>query len=125
MTENAGLLPGIEALRTELLNTLAPMQARLDRMQDTLAPMQAQLDGMPLLHRNLTTTQSEVRMLTAAFNDFAKTNVTKGEIDALHADVNRVEAENATLAVRMETAEAADPRASTYGRSAQLNPIGG
>jgi hypothetical protein len=44
-------------------------------------------------------------MLRAAFNDFARTNVTAGEIEALHADVNRVQAENAELAARLATVE--------------------
>ena len=90
---------------TVLQNRLSPMQADLNALRHDMTPVRAHLDGMPLLHRNLTTTQNEVRMLAAAFNDFALTSVTKGEIEALHADVNRVQAENAALAVRMETAE--------------------
>jgi hypothetical protein len=46
-----------------------------------------------------------VRALKAAFNDFALTNVTTGEIEALHADVNRVQAENAELERRIVTLE--------------------
>jgi chromosome segregation ATPase len=91
------------------LELLAAINANLAafrmEVQNALAPMRAQLDGMPLLHRNLTTTQNDVRMLASAFNDFALTNVTKGEIEVLHTELNRVQAENATLAVRMETAE--------------------
>ena len=49
--------------------------------------------------------QQETRALRAAFNDFARTNVTAGEIEALHADVNRVQAENAELAARLATVE--------------------
>jgi hypothetical protein len=46
-----------------------------------------------------------MRMLSAAFNDFALTNVTKGEIEALHTDVNLVQAENTDLAVKVATLE--------------------
>jgi hypothetical protein len=34
-----------------------------------------------------------MRSLRAAVNDFARTNATVGEIEALHADVNRMQAE--------------------------------
>jgi predicted nucleic acid-binding Zn-ribbon protein len=104
----AALQQGISPMQTALSalqQGVTPMQAALSALQQNVAPMRAQLDGMPLLHRNLTTTQNDVRMLASAFNDFALTNVTKGEIEVLHTELNRVQAENATLAVRMETAE--------------------
>lgn len=43
--------------------------------------------------------------MRAAFNDFARTNVTVGEVEALHADVNPVQAENAELQARLATVE--------------------
>jgi len=49
--------------------------------------------------------QQDVRSLRAAFNDFARTNVTAGEVEAFHADVNRVQAENAELQGRLATVE--------------------
>ena len=74
-------------------------------IQADLAATRARLDGLPLINRTVTVIQQEVRALKAAFNDFALTNPTAGEIEALHSDVNRVQAENAELQVRMETAE--------------------
>jgi hypothetical protein len=70
-----------------------------------LRPMRAQLDGLPLINRTVTVIKQEVRALKAAFNDFALTNPTSGEIEALHADVNRVQAENAELAAKVATLE--------------------
>lgn len=70
-----------------------------------LAPIRAQLDGLPLLNRKLTVIEQQVRMLKSAFNDFAMTNVTRGEIEALHDDVNRVQAEHSALSVRITTLE--------------------
>ena len=103
-----------EIVRAELapmrvqLDGLAPMRAQLDG----LAPMRAQLDGLraqfdglPLINRTVTVIQQEVRALRAAFNDFALTNPTTGEIEALHTDVNRVQAENAELSARVMTLE--------------------
>jgi hypothetical protein len=95
-------------LRTELADVQADIravQADTRALRADVTPMRAHLDGMPMLQRNLTVTQQEVRALKAAFNDFALTNPTVGEIDALHSDVNRVQAENAELAVKVATLE--------------------
>ena len=98
----------LETLRSEL----APLRGQLDDLRSDLAsldakvaPMRAQLDGLPLINRSLTVLQQETRALRAAFNDFARTNVTAGEIEALHVDVNRVQAENAELQTRLATIE--------------------
>jgi hypothetical protein len=77
----------------------------LAELRTELAPMQAQLDGLPLIGRTVTAMQQDLRALRAAFNDFALTNVTAGEIQALHTDVNRVQAENAELERRIATLE--------------------
>jgi len=74
-------------------------------LRHELEPIRAKLDGLPFIHRTLTTLQQEMRALKAAFNDFARTNVTVGEIEALHADVNRVQTEGSELATRITTLE--------------------
>jgi hypothetical protein len=74
-------------------------------LRQELAPILAKLDGLPLLNRSFTVLRQDMRDLRAAFNDFARTNVTAGEIEVLHADVNRVQAENAELAARLATVE--------------------
>ncbi len=84
---------------------LGGLDARLVDLDAKVAPMRAQLDGLPLINRSLTVLQQDTRALRAAFNDFARTNVTAGEIEALHADVNRVQAENAELQTRLATIE--------------------
>ena len=70
----------LETLRAEL----APMRAELAAIRAEQAPMRAALDGLPLINRALTVLQQETRALKGAFNDFARTNVTAGEIEALH-----------------------------------------
>jgi hypothetical protein len=87
--------------RDDLRAELAPLRAQLDG----LPLIRAQLDGLPLIQRAVTVIQQDVRGLRAAFNDFALTNPTAGEIEALHADVNRVQAENAELATKVATLE--------------------
>jgi len=85
----------LENLRIELAQNL----------RSELAPIRAQLDGLPVINRALTALQQDMRALRAAFNDFARTNVTAGEVEALHADVNRVQTENAELQARLATVE--------------------
>jgi uncharacterized protein involved in exopolysaccharide biosynthesis len=99
-------------VRAELADVRADVQALRDEvradvraLRDEVRPMRGHLDGMPMLQRSLTVTQQEVRALKAAFNDFALTNPTSGEIEALHHDVNRVQAENTELAVKVATLE--------------------
>lgn len=92
-----------------LLDAIADLKAAMERqftaVDARLTPMRAQLDGLPLISRAVTVVQQDVRALRAAFNDFALTNTTAGEIEALHQDVNRVQAENAELAVKVATLE--------------------
>lgn len=87
-----------EDLRTILRAELAPILAELKAIRPLV-------DGIPLMNRRLTVIEQQGRMLKAAFNDFALTNPTSGEIQALHDDVNRVQAENTELATRLMTAE--------------------
>ncbi len=58
-----------------------------------------------MINRALTVLQQDMRSLKAAFNDFARTNVIAGEVEALHADVNRVQAENTELSGAPATVE--------------------
>jgi hypothetical protein len=44
-------------------------------------------------------------MIRAAINDIAHTEVTSGEVEALHHDLNRVEKDLAQLAARVEIIE--------------------
>ena len=101
-------LAELAPLRTQLGDLraqLGDLRAEVADLDAKVAPMRAQLDGLPLISGSLTVLQQETRALRAAFNDFARTNVTAGEIEALHADVNRVQAENAELQTRLATVE--------------------
>jgi chromosome segregation ATPase len=95
----------VEERLTGVEQRLTGVEGRLTGIEATLLPMRAQLDGLPFINRAVTTIQQEVRAVRAAFNDFALTNPTVGEIQALHHDVNRVQAENAELAHKVATLE--------------------
>ena len=98
-------LAGLDAKVVGLDAKVAGLDAKVAELDAKVTPMRAQLDGLPLINRSLTVLHQETRALRGAFNDFARTNVTAGEIEALHADVNRVEAENAELQTRLATVE--------------------
>ena len=98
-------LGDLEADVSVLDAKMSALDAKMSGLDAKVAPMRAQLDGLPLINRSLTLLQQETRALRGAFNDFARTNVTAGEIEALHADVNRVQAENAELQTRLATVE--------------------
>jgi len=94
-----------EALRVILRAELAPIKDQLTEVKQELEAIRPLVDGIPLMNRKLTAVEQQGRMLKAAFNDFALTNPTSGEIQALHEDVNRVQAEYTELATRLITVE--------------------
>lgn len=74
----------------------------LEALRSELSPVREEL---AFVRRAVVALQQDTRALRAAFNDFALTNPTAGEIQALHDDVNRVQAENAELQLRLVAAE--------------------
>jgi chromosome segregation ATPase len=105
MADGNGTAELLKAIDANLTGLRSELRGGLTELKAELVPIKAKLDGLPILNRHLITTQREVRMLTTAFNDFALENATKGEIEALHEHVDRVQAENVTLQVRLETVE--------------------
>src|SRR5262245_60517433 len=95
----------IDEIRRILREELEPLRADIAAIRVDIASMHVQLDGLPLINKRTTVIGHQVRMLKAAFNDFALTNPTSGEIQALHDDVDEVQAEYAELATRVATVE--------------------
>ena len=85
------------------------MSLTFEDLKSELAPVRALLDGMPLIHRALAVLQRDSRMIRAAVNDMARTNLTSGEVEALHEDVDRVQGEVAELSVRVAAIEGQPP----------------
>ncbi len=96
---------GLDTKVSGLDAKVSSLDTKISTLDGKVAPMRAPLDGLPLINRSLTVLQQETRALRAAFNDFARTSVTAGKIEALHADVNRVQAENTDLQTRLATVE--------------------
>jgi len=86
------------------------MTLTLEDLKSELAPVRAVLEGIPLIHRALAVLQRDSRMIRAAVNDMARTNLTSGEVAALHEDVDRVQAELGELLVRVAAVEGRPPQ---------------
>jgi ubiquinone biosynthesis protein UbiJ len=78
-------------------------------IQGDIAGLKADLGGVKTevrVHsRTLDILLQEGRLLRAAVNDFAKENVTPGEVEAIHHDLNRLRHEVSELTVRVEMIE--------------------
>lgn len=84
----------LEAIRAEL----TPIRARLDAID-------ARVNGLPLIGEAIAVLQRDVRLLRAAVNDMGRTNITAGEVEAMHADIDRALAELRELTARVVTLE--------------------
>jgi hypothetical protein len=78
-----------------VLAMLRRLEAKVDHLSDDSAAHTRMLDIL----------QQDTRLIRAAVNDIARVDVTSGEVEALHQDVNRVQAQNAELAAKVATLE--------------------
>ncbi|HEY7301887.1 MAG TPA: hypothetical protein VH684_28690 [Xanthobacteraceae bacterium] len=112
----------LEALRALMREELAPLRARHDTLEGEVAGMRAEVvgmraevagmradltairpnvEGIPLIQRAISTIHQEQRMMKAAINEIARTQFTSGEVEALHSDVNSVQATHLELETRI------------------------
>jgi len=87
-------------------DTILAALAELDqRLGARLAAIEARVSGLPLIGEAITVLQREVRLIRAAINDMARTNITAGEVEAMHTDIDRALSEIRDLAARLATLE--------------------
>ena len=94
----------LETLRAELApmhTTLETMRAKLDALESAFAAMRPNIAGIPMIQRAVSVIQQEQRLLKAAINDVARSQMTAGEAEALHDDVNAVQATHMELETRI------------------------
>jgi len=92
-----------------LLRRLDTKVDRLDTKVDLMGAELATVKSEVRSHgRMLNVLQQDVRLIRAAVNDIARVDVTSGEVEALHHDVNRLQQEVSELAVRIEIMESRD-----------------
>jgi hypothetical protein len=84
----------LEALRAEL----APITRRLAAIEPAAA-------GIPFIQRGIETLRHEIRQIKFAINDVAAIQMTSGEAEALHDDVDKTMNKQNELEARIVTLE--------------------
>jgi hypothetical protein len=86
----------------EIQGDIASVEADMSVLRSDVGEIRVQGIGHTRL---LGILQQDTRMIRAAVNDIAKTEVTSGEVEALHHDLNRLQQDFADLAARVEVIE--------------------
>lgn len=93
-----------------VLEILKSIQAKVDKIEATLHTIDNRINGhtiaVSLLTDQMNTLQQDVRMMRAAINDMEAIRITKGEVEAIHTDINRLERSYFDLAAKVEAIEA-------------------
>jgi hypothetical protein len=95
----------IAALRDEMRAGFAEIRAELANVRGELASVRTRVEGVPILGMAIETLRHDVRTLRAAINDMARINITAGEVEALHADVDRMGTKQIELEARVSALE--------------------
>ena len=99
----------LEIVHTELLHMRREMQSKFSEVQGRLSTLEARVFGLPLIGESIAVLQRNVRMLTAAVNDMARVNITAGEVEALHTELEQLTArQNEIEAQLLQTRERLD-----------------
>src|SRR5436190_24085405 len=72
---------------------LASVRAELSPIAGRLDAIEARVNGLPLVGEAISILQRDVRLVRAAINDMGRTNITAGEVEAMHSDLDRALAE--------------------------------
>jgi len=95
-----------------VLAMLRRLDTKVDLMGGDLAAVKTdmvELRRQVGIHtRTLDILSQDTRMIRAAVNDIAKVDVTAGEVEAMHEDLNRLRHEVSELTVRIEELEGRD-----------------
>jgi hypothetical protein len=90
-----------EVLRQEL----APIKERLNGIETRLDKIEIRTQGLPLIGEAISILQRDSRLIRAAVNDIGKTNITAGEVEAMHEDIDRLLAKQRELEARLAAIE--------------------
>jgi hypothetical protein len=91
---DAEIAEAIVALRQQ-------MRAEFTGIRGELAAVRAHIDDLPLTRAAIESLRSDVRTLRAAVSGMARINITAGEVEALHADIDRMQTKQTELESRI------------------------
>lgn len=86
-----------QILRAEL----TPMQEQLGFLRRDVVAMQPHVAGIPLINRAIEALRHESRQIKVAVNDLAAIQMTAGEAEALHGDVDKTMTRQDELEARL------------------------
>jgi len=88
-----------------LVPEMANVRTRVDGLASEMTNVRIRVDGLPLLGVAIDTLRQDVRMTRAAINDIARINITAGEVEAMHTDINRTMSRQDAIETRLATLE--------------------
>jgi len=100
-SEMAAMKSEMAAVKSELSN----LGIRVDGLASEMANVRIRVDGLPLLGGAVETLRRDVRMTRAAINDMARINITAGEVESIHTDIDRTMARLDAIEARLATLE--------------------
>jgi len=110
-----GLASEMTAVKSDLANLgarvgglaseVSEMRIRVDSLASEMANVRIRVDGLPLLGVAVETLRQDVRMTRAAINDMARINITAGEVESMHTDIDRTMARQDAIETRLATLE--------------------
>jgi hypothetical protein len=104
----AALLPlhsGLAELGSRINGLASAMASRVDGLASEMTNVRIRVDGIPLLGVAVETLRHDVRMTRAAINDMSRVNITAGEVEAMHTDIDRTMARQDAIETRLATLE--------------------
>jgi hypothetical protein len=107
------LARALDALRDDMRQELVGVRPELAGIRRELSLVRPRVDGVPLIGAAIETLRHDVRTPPAAINDMARVNITAGEVEALHADIDRMQTRQMELEARIAALEGRATRGHT------------
>jgi chromosome segregation ATPase len=107
-SEMANVRTRVEGLASEvngLASEMSEVRTRVDGLASEMANVRIRVDGLPLLGVAVETLRQDVRMTRAAINDMARINITAGEVESMHTDIDRTMSRQDAIETRLATLE--------------------
>jgi len=116
LAQDSAVLAEHSAILAEHSAVLAEHSAQLRTLHSEVKSIRVHVDGLPIIGISVHELRQDMRMVRAAINDLARTNITAGEVAAMHEDINRVQDKQMELERRIATLEreAREPDGTPY-----------